>query len=79
MASPKNLTEQITHLRDRKGGFLAEPIAPEAADRKSTAPPRPQTQKGRPLAGDYFMWSSYALLAAALMTQLCLILWLDIS
>ncbi len=34
--------------------------------------------KGRNMANDLFMWFSYALFAAALLTQLCLIVWLDI-
>ncbi|CAI8292871.1 MAG: Uncharacterised protein [Opitutia bacterium UBA7350] len=74
MASPKNLTEQITHLRDRKGGFLSEAPEPESANHRGAPLP-----KGRSFATDYFMWFSYALLSAALITQLGLIFWLDLG
>ena len=78
MASPKNLTGQITRLRDRKGGFLSEDPETKQAESSGTAPARCRPPKGRPLADDYFMWFSYALLAAAMVTQLGLILWLDL-
>lgn len=56
------------------------PDASEARSAESTqpTPPRPQALKGRRLANDSFMWFSYALLAAAVVTQLGLLLWLDL-
>jgi hypothetical protein len=71
MVSPKNLTGQITRLREREGGFMPEG--------QHTPPQKNESRlKGRNMANDLFMWFSYALFAAALVTQLCLIVWLDI-
>lgn len=78
MASPKNLTGQITRLRDRKRGFLTEDPETRQAGVSGTALARPKPPQGRPIAADYFMWFSYALLAAAMVTQLGLVLWLDL-
>ena len=78
MASPKNLTGQITRLRDRQGGFLSEDQGTREAGGNGAARVRPKPPQGRPLAADYFMWFSYALLAAAIVTQLGLVLWLDL-
>lgn len=76
MAELTNLTERISHLRDRKG---SSPVVkgtggPEAPG-KSTQTKKPPERK---LAPDYFMLFVYALLAVALAAQLALIVWLDV-
>lgn len=76
MAELTNLTDRISHLRDRKG---RSPVvqgggAPETA--KATRPKR--TLPERRLATDYFMVFVYALLSVALVAQLALIVWLDV-
>jgi hypothetical protein len=78
MGSPKNLTTQITRLRDRKGGFLPEDGEATHVDNKLHALSAPPTLQGRRMANDSFVWFSYALFAAALITQLTLIVWLDL-
>jgi hypothetical protein len=75
VASPKNLTAQITRLRERKGGFLPEVGEPES---QSPALPASPKLKSRAIASDSFMIFSYALFAAAMLTQLVLVLWLDL-
>jgi nitrate reductase NapE component len=71
-----NLTDRISHLRDREG---SSPLIPGGG-----APQKPQNrhpQRGRPerrLATDYFMLFVYALLGIALVAQLGLIVWLDL-
>ena len=71
MASPTNLTDRITHLRDRpqdrpavRGGE-PQPVASVAKYER-----RPAT--------DYFMIFAYALLSVALVTQAGLIVLLEI-
>ncbi|MGB0744501.1 MAG: hypothetical protein ACPGSB_08235 [Opitutales bacterium] len=76
MAELTNLTDRISHLRDRKGSSLivkggSVPDTPRQPERKR---PRPE----RKLTTDYFMLFVYALLAVALVTQLALIVWLDV-
>ena len=77
MASPTNLTERISQLRQRKGGFL-----PDQQPRPPLAPPdSPQTPapvKARKFATDSFMLFAYGLFAAAIAAQLFLIVWLDL-
>ena len=75
MASPTNLTEQISKLREREGGFLPD---------QGTHPPSPQPRTPkkhhpeRKAATDYFMLFAYGLFAAAIAAQLMLIVWLDL-
>jgi nitrate reductase NapE component len=76
MAELTNLTDRISHLRDRKGGSSVvkgggAPEAPEAPSRKRSRPERK-------FATDYFMLFVYSLLAVALVAQLALIVWLDV-
>ncbi|NCG08366.1 MAG: hypothetical protein GWO81_02155 [Verrucomicrobia bacterium] len=78
MASPKNLTGQITRLRERKGGFLPESSVADEPERPSPALPAAPAAHGRRIANDTFMWFSYALFAAAMVTQLALVLWMDL-
>lgn len=77
MAELTNLTDRISHLRDRKGGSSivkggGAPAAPEAAPKHKRSRPE------RKFATDYFMLFVYALLAVALVAQLALIVWLDV-
>lgn len=75
MAELTNLTDRITHLRDRK---------PSGGNMPSTLPPSSHASKSRgsngerKFATDYFMLFAYALLGIALSTQMALIVWLDI-
>lgn len=74
MGSPTNLTEQISKLREREGGFLPD---------QGVHLPSPQTQTPRQhperkAATDYFMLFAYGLFAAAIAAQLMLIVWLDL-
>ncbi len=78
MASPKNLTSQISRLRERKGGFLPQHSEAGEAKPQSPALPSAPTIKGRRMANDSFMLFSYALFAAAMLTQLVLVVWLDL-
>ncbi len=78
MAELTNLTDRISHLRDRKDSSIVpngnRPQSPKSplATRTRSAPPE------RRFATDYFMLFVYALLCVALLTQFMLIAWLDI-
>jgi hypothetical protein len=75
MAELTNLTDRISHLRDRKGGSAVL----HQEDRQSRPPNKPRKRSlERRFATDYFMMFVYALLAAAVFTQFVLIAWLDI-
>ena len=76
MAEPTNLTDRISHLRDREGGSLVV----QGGVRKSNQPIRPSRRKllERHFANDYFMIFVYALLGVAMVTQFALIIWLDV-
>lgn len=80
MAELTNLTDRLSHLRDRKGG---SPIVqggsrePRHDAPRSAKKPRPRSPERR-FANDYFMVFVYALLSIALLTQLVLIVSLDI-
>ena len=74
MAELTNLTDRISHLRDRKG---SSPVVQGGGS-------EPQPQKAarlrapeRRFANDYFMVFVYTLLGIALFTQFVLIAWLD--
>jgi len=74
MAELTNLTDRLSHLRDRKGG---SPVM-----QRGQTPETPKAKGKRKLperkfATDYFMLFVYALLAVAMLTQLVLIGWLD--
>ena len=75
MAELTNLTDRLSHLRDRKGG---SPVVqggqmPEAPKLKVK-----RKLSERKFATDYFMLFVYALLAVAMLAQLALIGWLDL-
>ena len=74
MAELTNLTDRISHLRDRKGG---SPVMQAGQTPEAPKPSRKRKLPERKLATDYFMLFVYALLAIALFTQLALIAWLD--
>jgi hypothetical protein len=76
MPEPTNLTDRISHLRDRKGHSPVvrgggRPEKPKDGGSKRKRPERKFTT-------DYFMIFVYALLAIALTVQLVLIVWLDV-
>lgn len=77
MAGPTNLTDRISHLRDRTDGssIVRAGQAPHPAPRQRPARRR---RPERRCATDYFMLFVYALLAVALAAQLGLIVWLDV-
>ena len=70
VASPKNLTDQITKLRARDGGFRAdmevetEPVKASLTERK--------------LAPNFFMLFCYSLFVIAITAQLILVISLNI-
>ena len=76
MAELTNLTDRISHLRDRGGsspvvqGRVRELNQPSTLS--LTKPPE------RHFANDYFMFFVYALLGVAMVTQFALLVWLDI-
>ena len=75
MAERGNLTDQIPHPRNGEGSL------PTLQASGPSIPPRKVGRRGppeRPFATDYFMLFVYALLAAALIAQIGLILWLDL-
>jgi len=75
MAELTNLTDRISHLRDRKGGSAI-------VRGGGSAPPTPRKvgkrSPERRFATDYFMIFVYALLGIAVCTQFVLIAWLDV-
>ena len=76
MAELTNLTDRISHLRDRKG---SSPVV-QGGDREPYTPNK-KTNKlpERRFANDYFMVFVYALLGVAVLTQFVLIVCLDIA
>lgn len=74
MSELTNLTDRISHLRDRKAGspiIQGDPNRERPQEQKKSAP------RERRFATDYFMLFVYALLAVAVLSQLVLIAWLD--
>ena len=76
MAELTDLTDRISHLRDRKG---SSPVV-QGGVRETNQPFKPSRRKlkERHFANDYFMIFVYALLGVAIVTQFALLLWLDI-
>ncbi|PXA05418.1 hypothetical protein DDZ13_00695 [Coraliomargarita sinensis] len=71
-----NLTDRISHLRDRKG---SSPVVQGGGVPEEPKPSAPKKRRPeRKFATDYFMLFVYALLAFALVAQLALIVWLDV-
>ncbi|MGB0415287.1 MAG: hypothetical protein ACPGKS_00410 [Coraliomargarita sp.] len=75
MASPTNLTDSITQLRERKGGFRVGNSLPPEESQPVQAKTKPRERR---FATDFFMLFAYGLFAAALIIQLILIIWLDL-
>jgi hypothetical protein len=71
-----NLTDRISHLRDRKG---SSPVVQGGA-RGANNPSKSLRRKlpERRFANDYFMIFVYALLVVAALTQFALLAWLDV-
>lgn len=76
MAELTNLTDRISHLRDRKG---SSPVV-QGGVRETNQPITPSRAKlsERRLAYDYFIIFVYALLGVAMVTQFALLVWLDV-
>lgn len=77
MPGPTNLTDRIAHLRERK----LDSAATQGDDAPSPKKPAPEKRRHRPerkFAPDFFMLFVYALLGIALLSQLGLIVWLDL-
>ena len=74
MSDITNLTDRITHLRDRKNK------AKSHLNKHSGKAPKPalEIRRERRFATDYFMLVAYSLLGAAILSQFFLIIWLDI-
>ena len=70
MASPRNLTDQITKLRAREGGFRA--------DMGAATEPAKASLAERKLAPDFFMLFCYSLFVIAITAQLILVISLNI-
>ena len=76
MSELTNLTDRISHLRDRKTGspiIQGDPNREQQPQQRKKSAPRE-----RRFATDYFMLFVYALLAVAVLSQLVLIAWLDV-
>ena len=76
MAELTNLTDRISHLRDREG---SSPVV-QGGVREPNQPIKPSRAKlsERRFANDYFIIFVYALLGVAVLTQLTLLVWLDV-
>ena len=70
MASPRNLTDQITKLRAREGGFRP--------DMSAATEPAKVSLRERKLAPDFFMLFCYSLFVIAITAQLLLVISLNI-
>jgi hypothetical protein len=80
MGELTNLTDRISHLRDRKGGSA---FVKGQSGNSGNTEPRPPTRRAswpreRRFATDYFMIFVYVLLGIAVCTQFALIAWLDL-
>jgi nitrate reductase NapE component len=76
MAELTNLTDRISHLRDREG---SSPVV-QGGVRELNQPVDPSRAKlsERRFAIDYFIIFVYALLGVAVLTQFALLVWLDV-
>ncbi len=75
MSSPTNLTDRITHLRDRKDKIVRPQTNHSGKNPQSG---KPGNRRERRFATDYFMLVAYSLLGFALLSQFFMIFWLDI-
>jgi hypothetical protein len=75
MSELTNLTDRISHLRDRKQGsrILSNQPPPKTPKKSST-----KRKTERTLATDYFMFFVYALLSISILIQIGIIVSLDI-
>jgi hypothetical protein len=76
MAELTNLTDRISHLRDREG---SSPVV-QGGVREPNPPITPSRAKlsERHFANDYFIIFVYALLGVAVLTQFALLVCLDV-
>lgn len=76
MAELTNLTDRISHLRDREG---SSPVL-QGGVRELNQPIKQSRRKlkERHFANDYFIIFVYALLGFAMVTQFALLVWLDV-
>jgi hypothetical protein len=81
MADLTNLTDRLTHLRERKTGFTVIQGDPQN-EQKSRDSAKPAANEAHPrerrFPTDYFVLFVYALLVVAVLTQFALIGWLDL-
>lgn len=75
MAELTNLTDRLAHLRDRKGNSSAIHRTPTPSGKPSR---KPNSGRERKFATDIFMLFVYGLLGVALVSQIILIVWLDV-
>lgn len=78
MAELTNLTDRLAHLRDRKATPKAQRSAKPAKPSRKKAPPKPKIARERKFAADDFGLFVYSLLGVALLSQIILIVWLDL-
>ena len=74
MVDLHNLTERISHLRDREGGSVILNGNP----RNSTQKKSPSSSPERRFARDYLMVFVLALFCITVLAELMLIIWIDI-
>ncbi len=75
MSDITNLTNSITHLRDRK---KKSTFGQTNSLKQSPAFRQRGLKRERRFATDYFMMVAYSLLGASILSQIFLIVWLDI-
>ena len=76
MGELTNLTDRISHLRDREGSSLVLQGGVRELNQQIKSSRRKLPE--RHIANDYFMIFVYALLGVAMVTQFTLLVWLDI-
>ena len=76
MAELTNLTDRISHLREREDSSTVV----QGGVRETNQPITPSRAKlsERRFANDYFIIFVYALLGVAVLTQFALLVWLDV-
>lgn len=76
MSELTNLTDRLSHLRDRKTG---SPIIQGDPEREQKSHPKKKSAPNeRRFSTDYFMLFVYTLLVVAVLSQFALIAWLDV-
>ena len=74
MADLHNLTERISHLRDREGGSVILNNSTGDSSQKEKSAPSPERRFSR----DYLMVFVVALFCITVLIELALIVWIDI-